>query len=110
VAEVVASAAVESLGEASLSGELVRVDLLRFARDLNLQPGDELFVKLDIEGAEFAVLERMLTEGSDVLPFMKHMWIEWHERYFTAGAPEHAAVETLTARLQTSGIIVTRWQ
>ncbi len=86
------------------------VDLLRFVRDLALQPGDELFIKLDIEGAEFVVLERMLTQGSDVLPYLKQLWVEWHERYFAAGAPEHAAVETLTTRLQAVGVNVTRWQ
>ncbi len=50
-------------------------------RHLNLVKGDELYVELDIEGAEFDTLKKLLSDGSDVLPFLKEIWIEWHSRY-----------------------------
>lgn len=39
----------------------------------------EIYCKMDIEGAEFAVLRKMLKDGS--INFIKKLWVEFHERY-----------------------------
>lgn len=38
--------------------------------------GDEVYVKFDIEGAEYPVLEKMIQDGTDKLA--KLLFIEWH--------------------------------
>ena len=40
----------------------------------------EIYIKCDIEGAEFEVLPRLLT--SDKLHHIKEMYVEWHERFW----------------------------
>ncbi len=42
---------------------------------------DYLIIKMDIEGAEYDVLEKMMV--SDVLRYVDHIAIEWHSRFFT---------------------------
>ena len=37
---------------------------------------DLIVVKMDIEGAEYPVLEKMITDDS--LKFIKHLFVEWH--------------------------------
>lgn len=87
------------------------VDLLGFIRSLELEGDDEVHIKLDIEGAEFVTLKRLLAEGDDVFPFLKQMWIEWHGRYYASESWERnkGAVE-LTAKLQARGVEVHVWQ
>lgn len=37
----------------------------------------EIYCKMDIEGAEFAVLRKMLQD--DTVKYIKHLWVEFHE-------------------------------
>ena len=37
---------------------------------------DEIILKMDIEGAEYPVLEKMINSGS--FDYIKELWIEWH--------------------------------
>lgn len=39
--------------------------------------GNEVYCKMDIEGAEFPVLRRMVELGS--ISFVKELWVEWHD-------------------------------
>jgi FkbM family methyltransferase len=39
----------------------------------------EIYIKMDIEGAEFKVLRKMLKDGT--LQFVNKIWVEFHERY-----------------------------
>lgn len=39
----------------------------------------EIYCKMDIEGAEFAVLRKMLKDGT--VKYLKKLWVEFHERY-----------------------------
>lgn len=87
------------------------VDLLGFVRSLGLQEGDEVHIKLDIEGAEFATLKRILSEGADALPYVKRMWIEWHGRYFATESWErHKGADELTSALRAHGVEVHVWR
>lgn len=42
--------------------------------------GDEVIVKMDIEGSEFKTLSRMLADNTHTL--VKNLFIEWHERFW----------------------------
>lgn len=58
--------------------ETVDVECIDFASwiQTNCRFGDHIIVKLDIEGAEYQVLERMFELG--VADWPRHYYIEWH--------------------------------
>ena len=39
---------------------------------------DEIYLKLDIEGMEFQILDKMIEEGT--IMFIDSIFVEWHER------------------------------
>jgi len=66
------------------------IDLSTFIKDhfANMdRPGwsvnDKLYLKLDIEGMEFPVLDKMCNDGT--LAFIDSIFVEWHERFFDNG-------------------------
>lgn len=80
------------LGECDLSSSLLRektsggldldhpviartVDLARWFRD-SVPPGFRCILKLDVEGAEYRILQRML--DASVLHWASELYIEWH--------------------------------
>jgi FkbM family methyltransferase len=48
--------------------------------DKNTKYGDEVHIKMDIEGGEFATLSEMVNNNTHTL--VKQMYIEWHERFW----------------------------
>jgi FkbM family methyltransferase len=66
------------------------VDLPRVIRDLAARHGEVAFLKLDIEGAELAILERML--ACDLFALVRLTVAETHERKFRDLAPRFAAL------------------
>jgi FkbM family methyltransferase len=73
------------------------VDLPRVIRELAARHGEVAFVKLDIEGAELALLERMLAD--DLFALVRLTVAETHERKFRDLAPRFAALrEGIAAR------------
>ena len=48
--------------------------------DKNSKYGDDVFIKMDIEGCEFATLTKMIQDNTHTLA--KQMFIEWHERFW----------------------------
>jgi hypothetical protein len=87
-----------------LRGAEVEVDGIDFALWVlnETDPSDEVYIKMDIEGAEFPVVRRML-ELEDALPGagifgrIKTMWIEWHDRFFETES--EATAQALEAQL-----------
>lgn len=55
------------------------IDFVEWILD-NTQPNDEIYIKMDIEGAEFPVLRRML-DHEDVFDRIKFMAVEFHARF-----------------------------
>jgi FkbM family methyltransferase len=51
-----------------------------------VRAGDEVTVKMDIEGAEFVVLPHLLRTGA--LSLIRTLWIEWHDDRFPVAAAE----------------------
>jgi FkbM family methyltransferase len=50
--------------------------------DAHTKYGDEIAIKMDIEGSEFATLTNMINNNTHALA--KIMFIEWHERFWPA--------------------------
>lgn len=65
---------------------------------------DEIILKLDIEGAEYAVLKDMLETGS--INNISKLMIEWHYNKINLSEKDHLA---LLRRLEDSGIPVEEW-
>lgn len=57
------------------------VECFDFSAWLKKLKADEIIVKMDIEGAEVALIERMIEDGTDAL--LSELLVEWH------GAGEH---------------------
>lgn len=55
---------------------VTRVPTFDFSEWLDDFHDDETYIKFDIEGSEYPILERMIQDGTDKLP--KLMMIEWH--------------------------------
>ena len=71
------------------------VDLPRVIRDLAARHGEVAFLKLDIEGAELALLERMVAD--DLFDVIRLTVAETHERKFRDLAPRFAALRAAVA-------------
>ena len=56
----------------------IRVETLDFSGWIldNFCKSDEIILKMDIEGAEYAVLDRMFDDGS--FEYINELWVEWH--------------------------------
>jgi hypothetical protein len=47
----------------------------------NLSENDYVILKMDIEGAEYDTLEKIITDGR--LKFINKLYIEWHSTMFS---------------------------
>ena len=65
------------------------VDLARWIRE-NLTKSDYIALKLDVEGAEYDVLERMIE--TDVLSYVNALFIEWHWQKVRISEERHLRV------------------
>lgn len=65
-------------------------------------PSDLIILKMDIEGAEYKVLNKMIVDGS--IDYIDELWIEWH--YGKINMPEHKHQE-LVSRLK---MPIRKWQ
>jgi FkbM family methyltransferase len=54
----------------------VEVDAIDFAEFLEQFRGMDVYCKMDIEGAEFAVLRHLIK--TDTISIIKNLWTEWH--------------------------------
>lgn len=87
--------------------DIPSIDLVYFIRLLNLMPEDKLYIKMDIEGAEFEVISKLL-KADDIHQHISHMWIEWHERYFDVSVYQPLRYK-LVDSLKSVGIQVDDW-
>jgi FkbM family methyltransferase len=62
-------------------GDAIRVPCFDFSAWLRELPEPPV-VKLDVEGAEFPILERLVAEGTDVL--VAELLVEWHDNKMPA--------------------------
>jgi FkbM family methyltransferase len=87
------------------------LDILSIVEDAVIKhKNPHLYIKCDIEGAEYEVLPRLLQ--SKHLSSIKEMHIEWHSRLFGEKASEMKKLEaTIIEKLESAGIIANRhWE
>lgn len=83
-------------------------DFSSFIRE-SFSKDDNIIVKMDIEGSEYDVLEKMVADGT--IEYINHMSVEWHARFFRdeekAKKREEALLEKLGAY---SGLVLESWR
>ncbi len=62
------------------------IDASRFLVELS-KKYENIYLKLDIEAAEYDVLEKIIHDGSYM--HIKELWIEWHDRYMLPELRHH---------------------
>jgi FkbM family methyltransferase len=62
------------------SAEVPCIDLSEFIKT-NFTVDDNIVIKMDIEGAEYDTLEKMIADKT--LDYVNNISIEWHSRFFT---------------------------
>ena len=90
-------------------GRAYEVDIINFPSWLKetFNEDDEVHVKLDVEGAEFEVLEELV---KDVPSQLKSIFIEWHERFFPDPEAMFELRKKYTRMLQDTSVIVRDWK
>lgn len=73
-------------------GNPIAVDTIDFSKWIldTFNKEDEIILKMDIEGAEYAVLEKMIEDGS--FDYINELWIEWHGKKVGVSDERHNAL------------------
>jgi len=82
------------------------VPCLDFSRWLkkNFTIEDHIVLKLDIEGAEYAVLNKMFEDGT--IDYISDLYVDWHYSKIPMNKDDHFA---MLARLQQRGLVAKDW-
>lgn len=78
------------------------IDFSTFVKSLCL-PEDKVYLKMDIEGAEFAVLDKMIKDKTILL--IDEIFIEWHERLIRKNVNRQSYIDYFKA----NGIKYNEW-
>ena len=78
-----------SRGEWDGAADVIRVPCFDFPAWLRRLPEPPV-VKVDVEGAEFPILERLAEVGADAL--VEHLFVEWHDAKMGGLAERKAAI------------------
>jgi len=70
-----------------------------------VRPGDKVRLKMDIEGAEYEVLPKMLEDGT--IQLVDELIIEWHD--FKVGV-EKRVTKLLRDRIRRAGVRILKWK
>jgi hypothetical protein len=54
------------------------VDISKFIKD-NFSIEDHIILKLDVEGAEYQIIEKLLND--DAFKYIKKLYMEWHTQW-----------------------------
>jgi FkbM family methyltransferase len=66
------------------------LDFLQWHKELNLQLGDVVHMKIDIEGAELDIIENFLSnDDTNQICYWDIFWIEYHKTIFEIGTNEY---------------------
>jgi FkbM family methyltransferase len=87
--------------------EVPCIDFSQFIKD-NFSKEDNIIVKMDIEGSEYATLEKMLADGT--LEYLNHISVEWHSRFFTNQDEMRDKENMLIDAMQKLGVNLESWK
>jgi FkbM family methyltransferase len=82
------------------------IDLSKFVES-NTDKDDFIVMKVDVEGAEYDILDKMLEEGT--LHRVNHLFVEFHAKYFTNLEEMRAREADLVTRINSQGIQLHHW-
>ncbi len=63
------------------TGDAIEVECIDLAKAIHPYIGNEIYIKLDIEGSEYDVAEHLIQ--MDIMKHVKKIFIEFHDRYTT---------------------------
>ena len=89
--------------------ELVPVPCIDLSKFLELHTSEDDFIvmKLDVEGAEYDILDKMLEDMT--LHRISHLFVEFHAKYFTNLQEMQLREFNLVQRIQREGINLHHW-
>ena len=73
----------------------------------NLKEDDYVILKMDIEGAEYDTLEKIITDGR--LKFINKLYIEWHSTMFSEPEKYKIREDKIIEEFKKFGIPVEPW-
>lgn len=82
--------------------EVQCIDFSHFL-EYNFKDTDDIFIKMDIEGAEYDVLTKLLR--SPAIKMIREISIEWHNRMLKTKYDQNY----ITSQLVTKGIVINTW-
>lgn len=68
---------------------------------------DLIILKMDIEGAEYSVLEKMIKDSS--ADFINEIYVEWHSRFFPNRDEYKEKEYSIIDALKSKGVLVNNW-
>lgn len=86
--------------------EVPRINLSEWML-LNLKPEDYVILKMDIEGAEYDVLEKIIS--ADALNLIDRVYIEWHSHMFSNPEKYKIREQIIMNAFQSNNIPVENW-
>jgi FkbM family methyltransferase len=78
------------------------IDLMQFIED-NFSKNDYIICKMDIEGAEYPILEKMIEKNN--LNYIKILYVEWHNRMLVNKYDENY----IKQKINEANIILHEW-
>ena len=81
------------------------IDFSRIIR--SYRDTDNIIVKMDIEGAEYDVLEKLIADGT--IHYINHLAVEWHSRCFSNPDIYIARENAIREALKKCNIILEEW-
>ncbi len=82
----------------------IKVPCVDFSKGL-LELGEMVILKMDIEGAEYEVLKKMIKDGS--IKLVDTLLIEWHKKKFLIDEQEH---QELVDKIKSTNIKLMGWE
>ena len=87
--------------------EVECIDFSKWLKSLNITNDDRVIIKLDIEGSEYDVLEKMIQDDSIVL--VTDLLVEFHHHFFTNSDEMKIREDNIVNQLQQKNVNLIRW-
>lgn len=83
------------------------VECIDFSELIQNNIEHNIYCKMDIEGAEFKVLQKLINK--DLLKYIKKIWVEFHDHFFTNSAEMKQAKNNILQYVSKQNIQLFEW-